>query len=82
MTVHHPVRSQKALQTIPEAVAKRVYEVYEHVFGAHPAMLQAERGYCGGFHAEEVVAMLYARSFPKTEWGRRTTEAMERQRQR
>jgi hypothetical protein len=54
-------------------VVLRAYEVYEHCYGAHPAMITG--GCRGGFGAGELVAMLYARTFPKEEWRDRMEEA-------
>jgi predicted HAD superfamily Cof-like phosphohydrolase len=61
---------------IPEDVALRAYEVYCHIFGPQPAMVDLEgRGCRGGFSVGEIVAFLYARSFPKEEWRQRFKEA-------
>ena len=49
------------------------YEVYSHVHGAQPALI--EGGCRGGFGTSEMLAFLYARSFPKAEWRSRTKEA-------
>lgn len=72
----HPVQigDMRLRPYVPEDVALRAYEVYSHVFGAQPAMIQ---GACrGGFGAGELLALLYARSFPKDEWSYRVDEAM------
>lgn len=56
-------------------VTLRAYEVYCHVYGTQKAMVE---GSCrGGFGTSELIAFLYARSFPKDEWRRRTNEAFE-----
>jgi hypothetical protein len=51
----------------------RAYEVYCHVYGAQEAMVTG--GCRGGFSTGELIAFLYARSFPKEEWMRRVEEA-------
>lgn len=55
------------------AVYMRAYEVYREVFGEEQALIVDD---CrGGFSKAELVAFLYARSFPKEEWERRMGEA-------
>lgn len=50
------------------------YEVYAHVYAPQEALIE---GSCrGGFGQGELVAFLYARSFPKQEWRARVDEAM------
>ena len=57
----------------PVPVVMRAYEVYCHVYGPQEAMVTGE---CrGGFGVCEIVAFLYARSFPKEEWSDRVDEA-------
>ncbi len=57
----------------------RADEVYSHVFGAQPAMVDlAGRGCRGGFGVEELIAFLYAYPFPKSEWRARVDEAFDR----
>src|SRR5207253_1703909 len=64
---------------LPEAVTRRAYEVYCHTHGPQPAMVDLKgRGCRGGFGVAEIVAFLYARSFPKEEWECRVTEAWPR----
>lgn len=66
---------------IPASVALRAYEVYCHMFGEQPAMVDlAGRGCRGGFGAGELIAFLYARTFPKAEWKARFDEALRRDR--
>ena len=72
----HPVqvKSTGREAKCPKVVTMRAYEVYCHVFGPQPAMVT---GWCrGGFGASELIAFLYAHSFPKEEWGRRVDEAL------
>ena len=60
---------------IPESVALRAYEVYCHVHG--PQLAMVSEGCRGGFSVGEIVAFLYARSFPKEQWRERLHEAQE-----
>ena len=54
-------------------VTLKAYEVYCHVYGEQEAMIT---GHCrGGFATGELIAFLYARSFPKNEWRNRVDEA-------
>jgi hypothetical protein len=56
-------------------VTLAAYEVYCHVFAPQPALIADN---CrGGFSTGELVAFLYARSFPKDEWKKRVNEAFE-----
>ena len=57
----------------PKTVTMAAYEVYCHVYGSQEAMVT---GSCrGGFSTGELIAFLYARSFPKAEWRARVDEA-------
>lgn len=60
---------------VPESVYMAAYEVYAHVYAPQEAMLDHARGCRGGFGIGELIAFLYARSFPKAEWRQRTDEA-------
>lgn len=54
-------------------VTLKAYEVYSHVCGPQETMIT---GHCrGGFSTGELIAFLYARSFPKDEWRSRVDEA-------
>lgn len=67
----HPSRRA----SVNRAVYLAAYEVYCHVFGAQPSLIE---GTCrGGFGTGELIAFLYARSFPKAEWRGRVDEALE-----
>jgi len=58
----------------PQCVTLAAYEVYKHVHGEQVALITGE---CrGGFGTGELVAFLYARSFPKSEWSARVDEAL------
>jgi hypothetical protein len=57
----------------PQAVTMRAYEVYTHIYGAQEALVTGE---CrGGFSVGELIAFLYAHSFPRDEWRKRSDEA-------
>lgn len=59
---------------IAKIVSLRAYEVYSHVFAPQEALIT---GNCrGGFSTGELVAFLYAHSFPKNEWRQRVDEAI------
>lgn len=71
----HPVQglSTHAITGLRTEVTLRAYEVYRHVYGEQKAMI--EGGCRGGFSTGEIVAFLYARSFPKEEWSARVDQA-------
>lgn len=73
-----PVQGQtynKKPGQLRELVVLRAYEVYCHLYGPQEAIVT---GYCrGGFSRGELVAFLYARSFPQKEWRARSSEAFE-----
>lgn len=56
-----------------QAVTLRAYEVYCHVYAPQPALITD--GCRGGFSVGEVIAFLYAHSFPQVEWRDRVDEA-------
>ena len=58
-----------------KVVTLRAYEVYCHLYGQQEAVVTG--GCRGGFHANELIAFLYARSFPKEEWKVRVAEAFD-----
>lgn len=71
----HPVQSNgRTPAQVSTLVTMKAYEVYCHVFAPQPALVT---GNCrGGFGAGELIAFLYAASFPKDEWRKRFDEAM------
>lgn len=69
----HAVRHESA--KIPESVYMAAYEVYSHIWAPQEALIDFEKGCRGGFGTGELVAFLYARSFPKNEWRKRMDEA-------
>jgi hypothetical protein len=77
----HDVAVSHGGNMMPSAVTLRAYEVYCHLFGEQPALIDLHgRGCRGGFGVGELVAFLYARSFPKDEWQKRFDEALRRPR--
>jgi hypothetical protein len=73
--VMHPVQTADYRKPgkITSAVTMRAYEVYCHLYGKQEAMVTG--GCRGGFSAGELIAFLYAHSFPKDEWRARVDEA-------
>lgn len=58
----------------PVVVTMRAYEVYKAIYREQAALVT---GNCrGGFGAGELIAFLYARSFPRQEWPERVEEAL------
>ena len=57
----------------PITVTLRAYEVYKKLYGEQKAMIEGD---CrGGFSSGELIAFLYAHSFPEAEWRNRVDEA-------
>lgn len=71
----HPVQTECCRRdgVAPQVVTLRAYEVYTHVYGKQEAMVTG--GCRGGFGVGELIAFLYAHSFPKEEWRQRVDEA-------
>lgn len=64
--------------SLPSAVYLAAYDVYCHLYGQQPAMVDIKNGCRGGFTPHELIAFLYARSLTRAEWGSRFDEAMRR----
>lgn len=68
----HPVqvKARKSERSeLSSAVTARAYEVYCHIYGPQAAMMDLKGRDCrGGFSTGELIAFLYARTFPKDEW--------------
>ncbi|HET6219774.1 MAG TPA: hypothetical protein VFE27_22295 [Acidobacteriaceae bacterium] len=77
----HPVQTpgfNQRSSRLTSTVTLRAYEVYCHVYAPQPAMIDLEgRGCRGGFSTGELIAFLYARTFPREEWRRRVDEVFE-----
>ena len=73
----HPVQTKRPNDRTPgqapQVVTLRAYEVYRHIHGEQEALITG--GCRGGFGTGELVAFLYAHSFPKAEWRQRADEA-------
>lgn len=80
-TSFHPIQTHEITRPhtkamMPSEVTLRAYEVYRELYHEQPALVTGE---CrGGFGVGELVAFLYARSFPKNEWRKRFDEALRR----
>lgn len=74
----HPVQRRHYLPRdearCPTIVTMRAYEVYCRVFRPQEALVTG--GCRGGFGTGELIAFLYARSFPEKEWDARFHEAL------
>lgn len=71
----HPVQTNRNREQAfcPTVVTMKAYEVYCHVYAPQTAMVT---GNCrGGFSTGELIAFLYASSFPKDQWRARVDEA-------
>ncbi len=60
---------------VPKNIALAAYEVYCHCYGPQEALITG--GCRGGLGMGEIIAFLYARSFPKTEWKAKVKEAFD-----
>ena len=73
----HPVQWKggwpQKTSTVRTEVTLRAYEVYKYVYGEQVALITG--GCRGGFGVGELIAFLYARSFPQNEWRVRVDEA-------
>jgi hypothetical protein len=69
----HPVQSRHTPKVLRTEVTLAAYEVYCEVYGAQKEMVTG--GCRGGFSGGELIAFLYARSFPKQEWRERVEQA-------
>jgi len=72
----HPIQKSvsKEPARVPQVVTMLAYEVYCEVYSPQEEIVT---GNCrGGFSTSELVAFLYARSFPRTEWHKRFYEAL------
>jgi len=72
----HPVQTgDRRGGRISTKVTLAAYEVYKKLFGEQQALIAGE---CrGGFGTGELIAFLYAKTFPVAEWYDRFHEALE-----
>lgn len=71
----HPVQKpdRRGQAVAPKSMTMLAYEVYCHIYGPQEALVT---GWCrGGFSVGELLAFLYAHSFPRSEWRARAEEA-------
>lgn len=69
----HPVQTNPRGGYAPQVVTMRAYEVYCDVYAPQKALITGD---CrGGFGLGELVAFLYAHSFPEDQWRQRVDEA-------
>lgn len=73
----HPIQNHRQGDRrgsrVPKVVTLRAYEAYSHIYSSQQALVTGD---CrGGFGVGELIAFLYARSFPKEEWQARFDEA-------
>lgn len=72
----YPVQTKPVVHAVAKInglVMTAAYEVYCAVYGPQEALIT---GNCrGGFGTGELIAFLYARSFPRAEWSKRVDEA-------
>lgn len=71
----HPVQTSRSKPNarLSTKVTLKAYEVYEKVYAPQQALITGD---CrGGFGTGELIAFLYASSFPKEEWRARVDEA-------
>ncbi len=74
MTDLHPVQTvDHKGGKISASVTRQAYEVYRHVYGGYQTLERLNER--GGFSTSELIAFLYARAFPMTEWRQRVDEA-------
>lgn len=76
----HPVQKSigRAQSRVSTKVTGAAYEVYCELYGEQPAMMDdLGRGCRGGFSTGELLAFLYARRFPRSEWRARVAEAFD-----
>jgi hypothetical protein len=76
----HPVQMMRPREGtyVRTEITLRAYEVYKVVYGEQKALITD--GCRGGFSVGELIAFLYAHSFPQTEWRQRTDEAFKNMR--
>lgn len=71
--VQMPATRRDGRAVVPQVVTLRAYQVYSQLYGPQEAIVTGD---CrGGFEIGELVAFLYAFSFPREEWRSRVDEA-------
>ncbi len=64
MTIEEPIHEWK----FPSHIKKMAYETYSHIYGGNGRR---------GFSNSEIIAFLYAHSFPKDQWKDKSNEAFD-----
>ena len=75
MPVQQTQTKNRKPATLRREVALKAYEVYSHVYSPQEAMITG--GCRGGFSVGELIAFLYAHSFPKEQWRDKVNDAFE-----
>ena len=72
----HPIQTECCHRggVAPQSVTLRAYEVYRVIHGPQERLITD--GCRGGFGVGELIAFLYAHSFPQVEWRTRVNEAL------
>jgi hypothetical protein len=72
----HPIQTHQrnVAARVRAEITLRAYEVYCELHGPQAAMVTG--GCRGGFGEGELIAYLYARTFPRNEWSARFDEAL------
>lgn len=74
----HPVQARAPLPgrgaRVPAVLTKRAYEVYSDLYGTRQSLERLNER--AGFGVGELLAFLYARSFPRAEWRARVDEGL------
>ena len=77
--VQNPKRYGQPTPQIAAGPYLAAYEVYCYVYGSQTSFTELramiEGGCRGGFGVGEIIAFLYARSFPQEQWRQRVDEA-------
>lgn len=72
MTQVCPVQDDGAIRSLDRRIVERAYEVYNTL---HPGQTLDDLNRRSGLSVGEIVAFLYARTFPRNEWAPRSNEA-------
>lgn len=79
MSKFHPVQwPSRRIHCLPPEVTGKAYEVYHLLWPGQTLERLNERG---GFSTMEIIAFLYAHTFPPQEWEQRVDEALRREKE-
>lgn len=65
---------QRLSWSMPEQIVKKAYDVYSNLYNNRQTLEALNNR--GGFHIIELLAFLYAASFPKELWREKVDEAL------